>query len=225
MTSPTTFHLFPKLPSELRIKVWNIALSLPRVVRMSCKKERLKRTHHFTKSFVSHTAVPVLLQVCRESRLEGFLTYKPMFKTDTSPVYTYVSFEHDIILCADSVLLSMEDEEVERVQKLVLEVKDVAYFGHFQMDILMRMKKLRELDLRIEDGVFNWDLARGYRDSYVDIMRRDFKQARTRNPEWECPDVRILDRETGKELSVIPGGAAPPESMEDWIKTVAEQAS
>ena len=222
---PTAFHLFPMLPSELRIKIWNIALLLPRVVTVSCKKERLNRTRHFTKCFVSQTPAPVLLHVCRESRLEGFLTYVSAFKTDTSPMYTFVSFENDIIQCADSMLESMGEDEVARVQSMIWEVKDAVYFGHFQMDILMRMKKLRKLDLLIEDGVITWSEERGYVDRGVDIMIRDFEQARSRVPEWECPRVRILERVTRKELGVIPGGAALPEWMEDGDKTLAEQVS
>lgn len=207
MSTLTTFHLFPTLPSEIRIKVWNLALSLPRVVTVSCEKERLNRTRRFAKSFISQTAVPALLHTCRESRLEGFLTYVPMFKTDTSPNYTYISFEHDTIQCEDNILEYIGGEEVERLQRMILEVKDAAYFGHFHMDVLMRMGKLKELDLLVQEEVISWNRER----RYVDGLISDFEQARNKDPGWECPRVRILDRNTGKELSVIPGGAAPPE--------------
>lgn len=206
MSTLTTFHLFPMLPSELRIQVWNLALSVPRVVTVSCKKERRNGYWRFTKSFVSHTAVPALLHTCRESRLEGFLTYIPMFKNDISPTYTYVS-EHDTIQVSDNILALIGEEEKERVQRMILEVKDTAYFGHFNMDALMRMRKLRELDLLVQDEVASWNEER----RYVDGIIGDFEQARERDPGWECPRVRILDRNTGMELSVIPGGAAPPE--------------
>src|ERR1700761_3580389 len=156
MSTLTTFHLFPMLPSELRIKVWNLALSLPRVVTVSCKRERLYGTRRFAKSFVSQTAVTALLHTCRESRLEGFLTYIPTFKTDTSPVYTYISFEHDTIRCTDSILEYIGEEEAQRVQKMIIEVKDAAYFGHFHMDDLARMRRLRELDLLMLQETFGW---------------------------------------------------------------------
>jgi hypothetical protein len=210
MSTLTSFHLFPMLPSELRIKVWNLALSLPRVVTVSCERERLSLTRRFAKAFISQTAVPALLHTCRESRLEGFLTYKPMFKTDTSPIYTYVSLKHDTIQCADTMLEYLGEEEAEHLQRMILEVKDAAYFGHFHMDVLMRMRKLRELDLLVQQEVIGWNRGR----RYLDILIGDFEQARIEDPAWECPRVRIVDRNTGKELSVIPGGAAPPEWME-----------
>lgn len=206
MSTLTTFHLFPLLPSELRIKVWNLALSVPRVVTVSCEKEILNRTRRFVKSFASKTAVPALLHTCRESRLEGFLTYAPVFKTDTSPIYTYISFEHDTIQCMDSMLEYIGEEEVERVQRMILEVKDMAYFGHFHMDVLMRMRKLRELDLLVQEEVISWNRER----RYVDNLIGDFEQARNKDLGWECPRVKILDRNTGQELSVISGGAVPP---------------
>ena len=174
---------------------------------MSCERERLNRTRRIVKSFVSHTAVPALLHTCREARLEGFLTYKPMFKIDASPIYTYVCFEHDTIQCADSILEYIGRTEVERVQRMILEVKDAAYFGHFHMDVLMRMRNLNELDLLVQEEVISWSRGRRYMDGLIG----DFEQARNNHLGWECPRVRILDRNTDMELFVIPGGAAPPE--------------
>jgi hypothetical protein len=138
-----------------------------------------------------------------------------MFKTDTSPIYTYVSFEYDTIQCADSILEYIGEEEVERVQRMILEVKDAVYFGHFHMGVLMRMGKLRELVLLVQEGVLSWNPDR----SYVDSLIGDFEQARNKDPSWECPRVRILDIYTGKELIVIPGGAAAPEWMEEGKMT------
>jgi len=110
---------------------------------------------------------------------------------------------------------------VERVQRMILEVKDAAYFGHFHLDVLMRMGNLRELDLLVQDDVFSWNRERRYMDSLIG----DFELAKEKYPGWECPRVRILDRNTGNELSVIPGGAAPPECTEDGKETFAQQTS
>ena len=211
MSTPSTFHPFPLLPSELRIKVWNFVVSVPRVVTVSCEKEKI-RTRRIAKSFVSQTAVPALLHTCRESRHEGLLTYTPAFKTETSPNYIYVSFEHDAIRCADSMLEYVGEEEVKRVQRLILAVQDAAYFAHFYMDVLMRMGKLRDLDLLVlQEPITPWNTER----RHVDGITVDFELARERVPDWECPRVRFVERNTGEELGVIPGGAATPEGMED----------
>ncbi|OCK76131.1 hypothetical protein K432DRAFT_463999 [Lepidopterella palustris CBS 459.81] len=94
---------------------------------------------------------------------------------------------------------------------MILDVKDAACFGHFHMDVLMRMRKSRELDLLVLEEVISWNRGR----RYVDGLIGDFEQARNKDSGWECPRVRVLDRNTGKELSVISGGAAPLEWIED----------
>jgi hypothetical protein len=214
MSALSSFHLFPKLPSELRIKVWNLALSFPRVVTVSCLREREQSdsTRRFTKAFVSRTPVPALLHTCRESRLEGFLTYEPMFKSDRSPSYTYVSIEHDTIHAEDSMLVFMGKVEGARLQRMIIDVKEAAYFGHFYMDVLMRMAKLKELELRVVEEKIPWMEDR----NFVDGLIGDFEQARVNTPMWVCPRVRILNKNTGEELTVIPGGTAPRELIEDW---------
>jgi hypothetical protein len=217
MATPSSFHLFPQLPSELRLKVWNLALSVPRVVSVTCQRERPHGTRRFVKSFLSKTGVPPILHACRESRLEGFLTYKPMFKTDSSPNYTYISFENDTITCADSILEYMGDDELERIQRMILDVKDEAYFCHFHVESLMRMRMLTELELLVTGEKISWYRGRRHLDGLIG----DLEQTRIQNPTWVCPHVVILQKITGEELSDIPGGARPPGEVED----VAEQMS
>ena len=130
-----------------------------------------------------------------------------MFKTDAWPNYTYVSFENDTIQCAEFTLECMGEEEVERVQRMILEV-DAAYFGHLHMDVLVRMVKLRELDLLVQEEAISWN-------RYWDGLKGDFEQVWCKDPGREGPRVRIVDENTGTELSVTPGGAAPPEWIEE----------
>ena len=161
-----------------------------------------------TKAFVSRTAVPALLHTCRESRHEGLLTYTPMFTTDFSPICTYVSLDNDTITGADSILSYIREEELDRVQRLTLEVRDAPYFGHFHLDVLVRMSSLRELDLLAQQEIMDsWDFERRHPHG----LKVDFGLARMKYPAWNYPRVRIMDGNTGKELIVIPGRAAPPE--------------
>jgi hypothetical protein len=209
--STTTFHLFPLLPSELRLKVWNLALSISREITVICERERLLGTRRFKKSFRSQTAVPALLHTCRESRLEGFLTYKPMFQTEYSSAYIYVSFDNDTIKCVDSSLEHIGDDELERVQRLIVDVNDEAYFAHFHVDVLIQMGMLRDLELLVLGENVSW--YRGRR--YMDGMVYEMEQARKKNPTWVCPYIRIVQKTSGKELGVIPGGPLQPEELED----------
>ncbi len=195
------------LPFELRLKVWDLALSEPRVVNISCEREKLDRERRFAKAFTSKGPAPALLHVCRESRLEGLSRFSPFFKTDTSPIYTYISFEYDTVRCADSVLEYIGEEEVQRIQKLILEVRDAEYFGHFHMDVVKRMDKLDEVTLLAQDGHrINW-----HREGrYITSLTTDFEEARYSDPGWERPRVRILNKNTGEELKVLAGGALIP---------------
>jgi hypothetical protein len=99
----------------------------------------------------------------------------------------------------------MGKDEVRGIQRMTLEVRDVAYFGHFNMDVLMRMENLQELELITQQGQqYNrvTDLVAG--------LTRDFDEARRSNPGWECPRIRILESDTGRKLTVIAGGALLP---------------
>jgi hypothetical protein len=87
MLTCNEFHLFPILPSEIRIKIWGIALSIPRNVTVDCKRG--------VRSF-SPSEPPALLQVCRESRFESLQIYKTFFRPDSRLKNLYVAFSHDL---------------------------------------------------------------------------------------------------------------------------------
>src|ERR1700712_931895 len=113
MSTLMAFHLFPLLPFELRIKVYELVLSSPRTVVISCQREKIQGTRQFIEKFVSKTAVPALLHTTHESRIEGLRIYTPAFKTDTSPNYTYISFEKDTVECVDRILQYLKPKEIE----------------------------------------------------------------------------------------------------------------
>lgn len=65
---PRDFSLFPKLPFEMRLKIWNSALEEElhregRIVEV--------RWSHITKRYISDNPTPVLLRTCRDSRSEA----------------------------------------------------------------------------------------------------------------------------------------------------------
>ena len=108
--------------------------------------------------------------------------------------------------CADNVLEYFGKGEINGIRRLVLEVRDVAYFGHFCMDVLKSMTKLEELELSTPEGTtYSW--SRGGRVPLYETLVRDFMEARYGDPGWECPRVRILNIDSGLEMAVIEGGA------------------
>ena len=200
-----TFTLFPHLPFELRLKIWEHALSEPRTVTISCQREMLDRERRFAKAFTSPTPPPSLLHTCRESRSEALSQYIRTFTTDTSEIYTYFSFSRDTLRCADSVLEYMPTEEAKRIETLVLEVRDAEYFGHFHMEVVKTMERLEELTLLAKPGEVDYRWNRPGR--YVDTLSGEFEEARCENPDWRCPRVRIVQGDSGDEMCVLEGGA------------------
>jgi hypothetical protein len=208
MSTLTTFHLFPTLPIEVRLKIWSFDLSIPRTVTISCNREGIIRGAPRTaKSWATDTPSPPLLLVNRESRYEALTIYAPYFTTLSSPRPIYLSFFQDAVKFADGVLPYIPRTTLLEIQKMVLQTKDCAYFGFYNMEILKSMKRLRELEIYAERDVVSW-WNEG--DRYHNLLMADFEEAMEADPGWECPMVRIFDGETGKEMRFIEGGAKIP---------------
>lgn len=97
------FHKFPKLPTELRLKIWKATFPRPRVIALDCMDEYSPgnfglRWH--PSSFPPPT--PVALQVNSESREEALKSYKLCFESSNSETRTtrkiYVNFAEDIFI-------------------------------------------------------------------------------------------------------------------------------
>ncbi|EPE27974.1 hypothetical protein GLAREA_04765 [Glarea lozoyensis ATCC 20868] len=206
-TTPLTkFHLFPHLPQELRLEIWNIILAEPRQIKIDCKKRRILQ-RRVVDSWTTDTPIPALLHVCSESRYLGLSYYKPYFSTKTCSKAIYLNFERDAIFFQDGILSYLTGEEKRGVQKLVLETKDVAYFGHFNLDFIVQMESLRELEIW-GDGA---NLPSWYdNERYLRNIRGDFEEARNTDPGWECPRVRLMNSKTNREDGIIEGGALIP---------------
>lgn len=98
------FTCFPKLPAELRLRIWKYALPGPRLVRIYLKLEprQPRQEGEKKKPQVSRLTTsqppPVGLRVCRESRIEALKEYELAFPTKTSPAQTYINFTTDTII-------------------------------------------------------------------------------------------------------------------------------
>src|SRR5215469_2825008 len=209
MSTPTEFHLFQALPSELRLRIWHFALSIPRNINVTCDTGIFQpRVPRSAKSFTSSDGPPALLHVCRESRLEALRIYKPLFQTESSSKYIYVAFSQDTIKVSDNVLGFLRGVELQGIQKMAIHVKDPGYFGHFNIDILKKMQpNLTELELTVEQKVI-YSRSRG--ESYVQMVTGDIHHAMAMDPGWRWPDMKIVDGKTGMLVERIPGSAAIP---------------
>jgi hypothetical protein len=214
MSTSITFPFFPTLPIEIRLKIWSVDLSIPRIVTITCAREAITRGAPRTpKSWTSSHGPPSLLHVNRESRYEALAIYKPYFATASSPSPIYLSFAQDAVKFADGVLPYIPGTALLEIQKMVLQTKDCAYFGFYNMEILKSMKGLKELEIYAERGeVYRWNAG----DRYLSLLTGDFEEAMEVDPGWECPRVRIFD-ETEREVRVIEGGAKIPGWIEEQV--------
>jgi len=65
------FQLFPKLPHELRLKIWSLAANKPRAIKLLfLDPETLPSCHH------SNSKVPSVLHASQEARKEGLRYYE-----------------------------------------------------------------------------------------------------------------------------------------------------
>jgi hypothetical protein len=136
--------------------------------------------------------------------------YAPYFATPSSPRPIYLSFAQDAVKFADGVLPHLPHTPLFEIQKMVLQTKDCAYFGFYNMEILKRMKSLRDLEIYADRGVvYRWNDG----DRYLNLLTGDFEEAMEVDPGWECPRVRIFD-EAEREVRVIEGGARIP----GWVE-------
>ncbi|KAJ5054391.1 uncharacterized protein L3040_000666 [Drepanopeziza brunnea f. sp. 'multigermtubi'] len=207
MTSLTEFPLFSDLPSELRLKIWGMTIHNPRVVHISCQKaiNKLRREPtRYVEAFFSITP-PAAINVCHESRFEALATYKKYFQTEHSPNYVYLALDQDTIRCSDNILEHFGPVEKRGIERLILDIADAGYFGHFNMSIIKDMVCLKELELYTDEG----DLE-SWRGGNERILHGDFDRERHHDPGWVCPLVRIINRDTGKDMGVIASAALIP---------------
>jgi hypothetical protein len=184
MSALNEFRLFSSLPTELRVKIWGIALSIPRNVNIICQP-----SDGFTNLFKSSDRPPALLHICHESRSEALEIYKPLFQTESSPIY--VAYSQDIIIVSDNVLKYMRGVGI---QKMTINIKHSWHFGHFGTTPLKKMQpSLRELELIFEEGPM---YDRG--DGHMLPVRDDIYREIITDPSWDCPNIKIVDGKTGK---------------------------
>ena len=105
-----TFKLFPKLPIELRLKIWKTAAEEPRVVNVELKNGHEEFSDWEFGSggskddknhLVCSTFTPALLHTCHESRVEGLKQYDLLGGRNESDDAIFLNFERDTIYFQD----------------------------------------------------------------------------------------------------------------------------
>jgi hypothetical protein len=103
------FELFPKLATELRLKIWNFAAYQPRLIEV----EHARNAHRSLSVTTQSRLSPVVLRVCKESREEGLKVYSlTYFEVQRPPNIEYAIYYNplsDIVHFGDNACLGSMD--------------------------------------------------------------------------------------------------------------------
>ncbi|TVY59255.1 hypothetical protein LCER1_G000241 [Lachnellula cervina] len=203
---PTDFTLFPHLPSELRLKIWEEMLPGPRDVEIEYHMDYVmfneKKISKFT-GWRSREPVPVGLHICQESRHEALVHYQPSFGSYFHPSKIYFNFSRDTLLFGASLpgstyLLDVflgggfhGADDVEKLLSMVLYINEDSYGRrYFIWNEIRLFTSLQELKIMVWEADLSSDeIMRQYRSTL-----RDVKIA---HPEWRSPSISIISAETG----------------------------
>ncbi len=139
---PPIFTLFPKLPTELQIKIWTCALPGPRIIQC----------HHLNGSVSFKGArPPAALHACRTSREVAQSVFKPAFTRNGQQAPIYINLAHDTLHLAThpemcEYTAGLYPDIKEKVQSLAMEISSVEDLEKSFLDIgLSYLENLREI--------------------------------------------------------------------------------
>jgi hypothetical protein len=137
----TSFHLFPFLPLEIRLTIWEqifpssraVSLHYPslankikfRIVSEGPPESSVSVSHHLKDCLISKTPPPIVLHINRESRNAALRVYQPAFNSQWP---TYIDFKRDVLYIQrgypgpflNAMLSKMQDHDRTRIQRLAL---------------------------------------------------------------------------------------------------------
>ncbi|KAL5364729.1 hypothetical protein BJX96DRAFT_138348 [Aspergillus floccosus] len=193
------FHLFPRLPFELRTRIWELTVK-PRTVEVRVKKDDGLRGRilHVTSS----TPVPAVLQVCHEARNQGLYQQAFKFPSGVEPRYVWVNFGKDMISIGQTYFDTIELAERLQIRRLMFEREnDEAFFHSESYKLRSWYPNVEEIHVICEDGLMAWQDA------------------------WECvpwpcpkPNLRFIDKETGQ----VAVGEDLDRMVDEWLASLPD---
>ncbi|KAI0596469.1 hypothetical protein F4775DRAFT_564738 [Biscogniauxia sp. FL1348] len=206
----STFHPFPRLPAELRARIWALAVE-PRVVEVRVVPDNPLEVQRL----VSPTPVPAILQTCQEARDSGL--YKQAFSEVTAtgvnaaagaePRYVWLSLDIDMVSIGKTsfrafapVALSIRRLRFER------ENSDESFY-HFEVRELWGWANTEEIHVVCRDGMEAWHGA-SYEHS------------------WPCPleNLWFLDPDDGWRMRSFEMEQMLDEGLEEMNRQSEEAA-
>lgn len=205
----TTFHLFPLLPLELRIQIWEVAphSTVPNRVLTVRKVGRVTKP-----VYLCPNPPPALMHACHESRKYAGYYYQKHFTMKGIPRYIWANMSTDIVHIDSPFLMALSFQNIpsgSSQEKHVIRHLQLEFEVSWGSSLFSRSYSHREVpdfpaletcDVIVRDGLYAWAPT-------------------VRNGRWagrwgkECY-VRVVDRETGEWIDTATAGA-----YKDWVDT------
>jgi hypothetical protein len=159
--------------------------------------------------FFSRDPISLILQVCQESRSEALSLYTKAFAAGTSPRSIWTNFNADTIKIDDFRLVKVEAEEAALIRWLVVESSEAELFDWYYIMDFSAMKALSELLISSSEEVGEWGGTLGW-------MRKNFEGWFGGVEGWVCPEMRIVEKETGVEMNLQNFRSIIERKREQW---------
>ena len=196
-----TFHLFPQLPAELRIRIWELTVE-PREVKVCLTKDDRRR-------WFSPTPIPGALHACTASRSTlqslnytrafttwGLYVFRHSFFKDNYP-FIWINFYIDTIRISDGLMSSIESEDAPLIELLVI---DSDHIEVLLVRGLQRFVGLERLTILSSD-TFDCEGSRGL--TFVkDFEEEGKRRIRIDEPPRQPVDAKVIDAK-GQEINLV----------------------
>jgi hypothetical protein len=226
-TPLSSFHLFPQLPLELRLKVWRYLIDQPRVLKLIACKSFNQTSPSFTSRWVSlNHPVPVPLRICQECREEALKSLQLAFGSWFCHANIYINFSLDTVRFGDGPSPTSSDKS------LSLEARSWAQPSDYVLNIFLGggahgaedYEKVRSMVLDVSEDLyarrnFCWDdlrLLTGLEELTLLVWEPDhahgqlmgrYKESLRRvaraHPEWIVPRIMVIGMESGTDWGLL----------------------
>ncbi len=211
------FHLFNKLPIDLRLKIWEMAMLEPTHVKVSVSKYAAApynpnsrcgtRGPASISEYRATATVPALLLVSHEAHAAAKKFYKVLFR-NTAGCYGVLA-QFPTVLKLDegrllSSLLQNNRDDLAFVETFVFTASGSWKFSRNETlftEIMLEMAYLDLLEIRIaNEGVQRFlqpNSSTHWTKSLLNLIKNEFAQRQEADPEWSAPRIRIVDLGSG----------------------------
>ena len=158
----TIFHPFPHLPSELRVRIWELTVE-PRIVELRVDHKRtIILGDALVPYLVSSTPAPAVLQACQEARNQGL--YQQALSEIAGPNsarrrYVWLNLEIDMTSIGTTLFTNYK-LVAPIIQRLKFERENSSeFFYHLEVQELRDFVNVKEIHVVCADGMQAWHLA------------------------------------------------------------------